>query len=309
MRRAPDGPEREQIERAILKTVLYSDLFDYALTPAEVAHYLVGTVSDEGQIREILCAPHWLDGQIRQLDGYVTMRGRESLVNRRRLRARSSHGLWRLARSYAKALSRMPFVRMVAVTGALAMDNSDSHDDVDILLVTAPGRVWLARAFAILVVRAGWLSSARLCPNYVLSQEVLSIEPQSIYVAHEFVQMVPMYGLDIYRRLKAANPWAGQFLPNATKPLREEPECRPGWISQRLKNVGERLLGGSLGDWLEAWEMRRKISKFIALRTTPGSVIFNRDQVKGHFDDHGARISALYQSLLERFRVDRPPEP
>ncbi len=303
-----DSPGREQIERAILKTVLYSDLFDYPLTPAEVAHYLVDVISDTEQIKEVLAAPMWLDGQIGQVEGYVTIRGREVIVNRRRDRAHASRGLWRLARCYAGILCRLPFIRMVAVTGALAMDNSDEHDDVDVLLVTAPGRVWLARAFAIAVVLAGRLTRARLCPNYVLSQEVLSIEPRSVYVAHEFAQMVPMYGFDVYRRLKAANPWALQLLPNAMQPLRQEPEYRLGWLSRRFKGIGERFLGGRLGDRLEAWEMRRKISKFNSMRAAPGSVVFNRDQVKGHFEDHGGRISVQYQSLLEQYRLDCHPQ-
>ena len=34
--------EPAALERALLRTLLYSDLFDYPLTPAEAAHYLIG---------------------------------------------------------------------------------------------------------------------------------------------------------------------------------------------------------------------------------------------------------------------------
>ncbi len=302
-----DALRREEIERAILKTIVYSDLFDYPLTPGEVAHYLADNAVSGEQVQAALSAPLWIGGQIAKVDGYVTLRGRESLVNRRRERAAASRRLWRIARLYARLLGLMPFVRMVAVTGALAMDNSDSRDDVDVFLVTAPDRVWLARAFAVGIVYAGKLTGAVLCPNYVLSQDVLTLEPPSVYVAHEFVQMVPIFGLDIYRRMRAANPWAELYLPNAGRPLHEEPEYRPGWLIRTLKRAAEWLLSGRLGDRLESWEMRRKIRKFTRESARwGGSVILDRDQVKGHFDDHGTRISRRYESMLEAHQLTIP---
>jgi hypothetical protein len=192
---------------------------------------------------------------------------------------------------------------MIAVTGALAMDNSGPHDDVDVLIMAAPGRVWLCRAFAVVLVRLGKATRSTLCPNYILAQDMLEIEPRTIYVAHEFAQMVPMYGFEVYRRLRSANSWIQDFLPNAGQPLRPLPECRVGLVSNALKRAAERFLSGRLGDRLEAWEMRRKIRKFARRGATDGNVVFDRRQVKGHFDDHGSRIEAKYQALLERYRL------
>ncbi len=62
---------------------------------------------------------------------------------------------------------------MIAVTGALAMKNSGAGDDIDVLIVTAPDRVWLTRAFAIALVYAGKLCGDTLCPNYVISERAL----------------------------------------------------------------------------------------------------------------------------------------
>ena len=295
---------REQTERAILNTVLYADLFDYPLTVGEIAHYLGETISDKEPVQAILSAPIRLNGQIAQVGEYITLRGRESLVNRRLTRARSSLRLWRMARFYGKVLSNLPFVRMIAVTGALAMDNSDERDDVDILIVTAPARVWLARLFAILVVNAAKFTATKLCPNYVLSQDVLALGPRTIYVAHEFAQMVPLFGFPVYGQMRTANPWAMQYLPNAGCPLHREPEYLPGRVSRALKTAGEKLLSRRLGDWLEAWEMERKIRKFTSMNGMQGkNVILDRDHVKGHFDDHSVRISSLYQRRIEEYRL------
>jgi predicted nucleotidyltransferase len=51
----------------------------------------------------------------------------------------------------------LPFVRMVAVTGALAKDNVGQRVDIDLLIVAAPGRIWVCRRFLILAVRVARL--------------------------------------------------------------------------------------------------------------------------------------------------------
>jgi hypothetical protein len=304
-------PQRqvEHTERAILKTVLYSSLFDYPLTPDEIAHYLIQARSSKDQVRSSLAAPLWLDGQISCVAGYVTLRGREDLPARRREREKTSRGLWRKARPFGKILGLLPFVRMVAVTGALAVDNSAERDDVDVFIVTAPGRVWLTRALAIVAVYAARFTRTILCPNYIVSQEVLAVEPRTVYVAHEFVQMVPIYGFEIYRRMRDANPWIRDLLPNADRPLHEEPEYRPGRTVRAVKGALEWALSGKTGDWLEQWEMRRKIRRFARMHGSAGAgVVLDRTQVKGHFNDHGARISRQYQSRLVEYQLLPPGE-
>ncbi len=289
-------------ERAILKTILYSDLFDYPLTLDEIAHYLMGLSIDSTKIRAILDAPAWLDGRIARVDGFVAVRGREDLVRRRRERARCSKRLWRRAHFFARILSCLPFVRMVGVTGALSMDNCHEGDDVDVLIVTAAKRVWLARALALLIVRAGRLGRNTLCPNYLLSEDVLSLEQRNLYIAHEFAQMVPLYGFKTYQRMRAANRWVESILPNADRPFRSRPEHQQGIIGRTLKRWLEHLLSGRLGDRLENWEMRRKLRKFQdKILRSSGGAILSKDQVKGHFEDHGEQIGRAYQSRLEEF--------
>jgi hypothetical protein len=290
------------VERAILKTILYSDLFDYALTPAEIAHYLIKVPGSAETVQASLAAPVWLDGQLARVDGYVTVRGHESLVERRHERARSSDRLWQHARRFIRVLACLPFVRMVGVTGALAMDNSTDGDDIDAMIVTAPNRVWLARAFSVMLVYVGKLFGDTLCPNHVISENVLALENRTLFVAHEFVQMVPVYGLAVYGCMRAANPWIEAMLPNATRPYHAEPEHQPGLIGCALKRLGEWLLSGRIGDRLEEWEMRRKIRKFQPQLGQPDSdAILDRDHVKGHFEDYGAPALRLYRRRLADF--------
>ena len=296
--------DQQALERSILKTILYSDLFEYPLTPDEIAHYLVGMSSSADRVQASLAGPIWLDGQITRVGSYITTRGREALVKRRLDRALSSDRLWRRARRFVRVLGCLPFVRMVGVTGALAMHNSADGDDIDVLIVTARDRVWLTRALSVLLVYIGKFFGDTLCPNYVISENALALEARTLFVAHEFIQMVPVYGLAVYDRMRAANCWINPLLPNATRPYRAEPELRPGMIGRAIKRLGEWLLSGRIGDLLEAWEMQRKLRKFQPQLGRPdGDAILDRDHVKGHFNDYGPPVMRLYAEQLMHFKL------
>lgn len=294
----------DALERAILKTILYSDLFDYPLTPEEVTHYLNGVSSTVDEVRACLARSRWLTDRVVAANGYLAVRGREAVIARRLDRVRSSDRLWRHARRFVRVLRLLPFVRMIAITGALSMKNSAADDDIDVLIVTTPDRVWLTRAFAIALVYVGKLFGDTLCPNYVISERALALDKRTLFVAHEFIQMVPIYGRAVYDRMRAANPWIQNVLPNATQPLWSEPEQQHGRIARSAKRVMEGLLSGHVGDALETWEMCRKIRKFQGKSGYPdGDAILDRDHVKGHFNDYGEPVMRLYAERLTQFET------
>jgi len=292
------------LERAIFETVLYSDLFDYALKLEEVTRYLIGHCVTLDEVRTQLARSNWLRDRVRVIDDYAVIRGREALIRQRRDREHASEQLWVRTRRFVRVLSVLPFVRFVGVTGALAMDNCVAGDDLDVMIVTAPDRVWLTRAFSIVLVRVGKLFGDTLCPNYLISENALALEHQSLFVAHEFMQMVPVYGSEVYARLLCANTWTQAYLPNAMGAHRREPELRPNVVMRAIKRIGERLLSGALGDQFEAWEMQRKLRKFQPQLGRPdGDAILDHDHVKGHFDDYGGPVMRLYAEKLAQYET------
>lgn len=292
------------LERAILHTLLYSDLFDYPLTPDEAAHYLIGRPGTPDEVRACLARSSWLADRVIELSGYLALRGRETLIARRLDRTATSDRLWRRMQRFVRVLRALPFVRMIAVTGALAMKNSAAHDDIDVLIVTAPDRVWLTRALAIGLVYAGKLCGDTLCPNYVISERALGLDRHTLFVAHEFAQMVPVYGLTIYNRMCAVNPWIQRMLPNASQPFWSQPEEAIGPIGHSVKRALEKLLSGQFGAALEDWEMHRKIRKFQPRLGQPdGDALLDRDHVKGHFEDYGGPVMRLYAERVGQMEI------
>ncbi|MBZ0292025.1 MAG: hypothetical protein K8L99_05590 [Anaerolineae bacterium] len=298
------------IDHAIMRTVLYADVFDFPLTPPEIHHYLIhDTPTSLEQVQAALADSPELRRKLIECEGYIACTGREAIVQQRIERQQAAAHLWPLAVYYGRLLAHMPFVRMVAITGALAVNNvSGQDDDLDYLLVTAPDRVWIARAFAIILVRLAQRRGVTLCPNYVLAESALLQKRKDLFIAHEIVQMVPVFGSNLYQQFREANDWTQEHLPNATARFHHEPEYQPARPWHFFKRMAEWLLGGRLGHRLENWEYRRKLRRFAPQMRTPGSAAeLDQNHVKGHFNDYGHPVlSGYYDRLHQHGLVNHP---
>lgn len=285
------------LEQAIVRAVAYSDVFDYPLTAGEIHRYLElpATLS---RVQDILhhgrLVPAWLSYD----SGFFTLPGRQAIVNTRRERAALAAQIWPQARRYGEWMAGLPFVRMVAVTGSLAVDNVEADTDIDYLIVTGSGRLWLCRALVILLVRLAALRGHVICPNYFISEQALVFQTRSLYTARELVQMVPLAGLDIYRQILRLNTWTADYLPNAAPLLSPWPAPQPRF--RPLRRLAETVLSSSWGGRLEQWEMNRKIRKFNRLEGNHTEIDFCRDWCKGHFGGNGQRALAAFSERMRR---------
>jgi hypothetical protein len=290
------------VARAILQTLAYGDIFDYPLTAREVHRYLIMVAASPGAVQSALENGRLAQQPLAHRQGFFTLPGRESIVETRIRRAEVAARIWPRARRYGLAIARLPFVRLVAVTGALAMDNVEHGDDIDYLIITRPGRLWLSRAIIIaLVVKPAMRRGDEVCPNYFLSDRALLFHERNLFTAHELAQMVPIAGSATYGRMRQLNTWITYFLPNAgglspaagVKPLSRPPVCR----------AAEIVLQTPLGAWLERWEMTRKIRRFSQPGRDQSAADFSADSCKGHFGNHGQQILESFAGRLQEIEA------
>lgn len=296
----PASYQTTSLNRAILETLAYSDIFDYPLHLNELHRYLTVPAT----LDELKIALSTRDSRIEFQDDYYFLAGRKELVAIRQERERTSGSVFRRALRYGRLLGRLPFIRMVGLTGSLAVRNSDEHADLDYMLVAAHGRVWLARAFALLLGRLTALFGNTLCPNLIVSEQSLEWFQPDLYSARELCQMIPVSGREIYQRLRKLNGWTMEYLPNAT----DMPENDDG-IADELEWAFpvELVLRNPLGDRLEAWEMKRKVTRFTHQAGYGDETTFNADICQGNFHHHGAWTRAQFQKRLIGLGLEENP--
>lgn len=287
----------ESLANVVLETLIYSDLFDQPLRPSELHRFLHGRRIGLPELRTCL-ANGLLEGYpILRSGDFLVLAGREDLVARRTEAERTAAGRLPAALDYGRRIARLPFVRMVGLTGALAVMNVQQADDFDYLIVSEPGRVWTSRLFVVALVRLAASMGETLCPNYFLSLDALELEDRSIFTARELAQMVLITGADVYDRLRNANAWADELLPNAAGP--PGPAIGPD-RPRRAAHPAERLLAGRAGDRLERWEMARKVRKFNRKGGLTEETAFDDHRVQGHFNGYRARTLAEFRERLDK---------
>ena len=291
-----DAAERACEAQAILAAVVYADLFDYPLTIDELVRFQVGTRQSHDQIKAALAAEPLLSNSLVEESEFYALRGRENTGGLRTRRTLQSKRLWPKARAYARITAHLPFVRFVAVTGALAVENLGARPDIDFLVVAATDRVWICRRALILLVRCARLFGDDLCPNYIISENSLTLDQRDFFTAHELAQMVPLVGRDYYRQMISSNDWAAKYLPYAfNRSAKRIPNYRRGVIKLLL----ESLLRLKIFNLWEEWELARMRKQLRPILGTAAEVVCSRSQCKGHTGLHRQTVLTRYVNALK----------
>jgi hypothetical protein len=305
------APTPREVEQAALRAVAYADVFGYPLQATEVHRYLHGVAASPQATAAALARCSTPEGSLSSRNGYYTLRGREGLVEVRGRRAALAEQLWPAAVTYGHLIASFPFVRMVAVTGSLAWHNIDDSPtldrppDIDYMIVTEPGRLWLCRWVIGALRHVLRLRGVFICPNYIISTRALAIADRNLYTAYELARMTPIAGLGMHRRLRRANPWVRAYLPNAGEAPRL-PEgaarFRPGRrnaVVARLTRLARQLLGSPLGTPFERLEMTYRIHKLLRLSgDAGGEVEYGVDCFKGFTSGHARENLAAFALRL-----------
>jgi len=237
------------------------------------------------------------EGKIEKKGMYYFLSGREKIIQLRQKREAISQRKFKEALHYANLLRFIPWVKAVFATGALAAGNTGEEDDLDLLIIATPRRLWLTRFLVFLVFSLlGVIRKPqsvrvkdKICPNMFLSVLVLAIPPneQNLYTAHEVVQAKPIWEeKSLHQRFLAANAWVKKFLPNFYLPLKLD--------KSRFKR------GFFFLDWLELLAYRLQL-KYMSRRRT--REIVTPERILFHPIDQAAKILPMFERRLVSFSL------
>ncbi len=247
---------------ALLHTLLYFELFDYPLTAEEVFSYLyfppdaiipaISAGETAQQLDELV-----RQGRVFRFGDFYQTNNNPDWVVRRLDNNRRAAAYLPLARHIARFIGAFPFIRGVFVSGSLSKSCMKPDSDLDFFLITAPGRLWLARTLLVLFKKIFLFNSHKyFCVNYFIDTEHLEIEEKNLFTATETVTLLPLYGREWYQGFCMANAWAWERYPHLRpRPAGEARQHRRGFLKRGL----EWLLNGRLGAWLDLRTMRSTV--------------------------------------------------
>lgn len=211
-----------KLQESIIKTLTYFDIFDYPITFVELKKYCdVKIAVNDEELLDILDSIY----MVQESSGFYHLIGREKIVEKRLVRSELSIQKMVKARVISKILSRIPFVKLIGISGSLSMNNSIPEDDIDLFFVTQKNTLWITRllvSLSLLAIgqkrkRKNKEAKDKICPNMFLSEDALAFSKkrQNLYLAHEILQLKVLFDKDnTYAKLINKNKWIEKILPN-----------------------------------------------------------------------------------------------
>lgn len=235
------------MKRDLQRVLRYFYRFDYKPTFQEIYTFFPSKVSKK-KLRE------YLDRTQKYTLGEYNKKN-QALSSK----ALISLGKIQRARRYIRVISLFPQVRLIGLSGSVAMLSASQNDDLDLFIVSKRNRLWTARFIA---NTAAWFfglkrnrdknqAKDKVCLNLFFSETHLSIakDRRTEYMAHEVLQMMPILDVNrTYRAFLNENDWIRSFYPNVRLD-----RFVPNKFSQvhSITKNNVRASGGVIGDLFE----------------------------------------------------------
>lgn len=292
---SPDS--QTALDKTIIKALCYADIFDFPLTLEEIVRFAPeGRITAAGA-RDRLKNSKPLAQVVGRNGRYYFLNGHADNCRFREEREADSRRVLETSLKRLIPLQGVPFLRMATITGALAAFNSPEGDDIDLLVISAPGRTWTTYFAMRLWRRLG--NNPDICFNMFLTEGDLYLENKNLFYAREILGSLPIYDTGAFDRLLKINKWIFDFYPS----YEPDPERQryhiprsPRWI--RRQRLAERMFDGLLGDIVE-YTLRKMQSRKLISGSTGAAQRIQRQRIKLHKHDNLPPILGKYGEKVQ----------
>lgn len=306
------------LEKSILKTLAFFDVFSYPLTAEEIFKWLYKPNEKYSllDVKQALKESKLLYNKLSLVEAFYSLKGREHIAYLRKKNNNIAERKFYKAIRLIKMYRLVPFVRMVAICNTLAYSNAREDSDIDLFIIAKKGKIWLARFFTILLVK---LLGKRpeyennrdtFCLSFFIDEEHLNIEnininSKDIYTPYWVAQLMPVYDPDgLYAKFIEENKWYLKHLPNAypnqfSKAVKETKLCK----------FWEKIIGNIFSPpWINYWldPLYRRFQYTIidhnmkSLVNVDTRVIVNERMLKFHSNDRREIFYRAWQNRVHK---------
>lgn len=296
-----------QMESAIINTLLYSGIFNYPLTEIELIRMIQVKIADDTVFKEAI-ESLFIKKLIYRINGFILLQSDENLVNRRLMANRNTKRYLPVAFKFSNLLYRFPFVRGVCLSGSISKNNFTDGNDIDFFIISEQKRIWLLNLMVTLFRKT--LTRHRryfFCINYFI-EKGNSIHPMNLFTANELVSLVPTAGIRTCHDFIRQNNWTSQYFPNMNNHEEYKVAEEPVFY---LKRFIEFICGNKLFDFLNYVIMRLMVTRIQWMIKTGRmnvpdqhsffSTVNNRMIRMNHICDNQSRILRLLEMARRQF--------
>jgi D-glycero-beta-D-manno-heptose 1-phosphate adenylyltransferase len=208
---------------AALLTIAYADQFSFPLTNEEIFQRLLKIPLSKSALKKTLMGLEKA-GLIESHHQFWKLSSSETDWKVRQNREKLSQKKWQEVEKIVRTIGWIPWIKGIAVTGSLAVNNVVVHSDIDLMIVVAPRRLWISRVLVSLSTL--WVGKLRTwrgnekdswCFNLWLDEKHLGLPKykRNLYSAYEVCQS--RWVLDkagVERLFYQNNSWVKNFLPH-----------------------------------------------------------------------------------------------
>jgi len=267
-----------EIKENILTTLTYFDIFNYPLTSGEIYLFLKNKYHQNEFEEAIRCLVG--NRSVYQFDKFYTLKNDYSLITRRDKGNKKAVELIKVAEKVSNILIKFPYVRGIAISGSLSKNFADESSDIDLFIITAKNRLWIARTIMHAFKKVTFLINKQdyFCMNYYIDEQQLEIVEKTIYTAIEIVTLIPLQGDNLFERFYAANAWTRYYLPNKIMRLSSAKAVK----SSFLKVLIELVFNNAVDNMLMKITARRWLKKTLSKKLNAKGTIMGMD-VNKHY--------------------------
>ncbi len=245
----------EELQKDITKTLLYYDIFSHPLSGDEIFSFLPHNTVTKSEVKAIL-AKTVSSGKAHfsEKDGYYFIKPSIENVNRRKEKEFCSKKMWKRAEYVTHIIKRFPYVRAVMVTGSLSKNSSDKNSDIDFMLITKPGRLWITRTLLMLFKKLFLFNSYKFfCINYIITEDKLEISDKNVFTATEIATIKAAYNSALMNKFIKNNSWVTEYFPNykLCDPMMHTSGCKVNEKVSILQAIAEFIIPVKLATLLD----------------------------------------------------------
>lgn len=206
------------LSTGIATLVCYAGVFNDVIGIEDMAARL--GVSGKDEFHAALNKLH-LQGKLILKDGFVGLPDLEDKIAGKASKIATAKRLIEARLGCLRKLGGSAVIKFVGISGSLAANNPtkdrNNHLDIDIFLITRSQCLWLyniVHGIRNLFARDG--QEPELCMNYRMDESNLMITNRNFYTATEVRNLIPVTGLDCYRKFLQINNWVDYYYPGTS---------------------------------------------------------------------------------------------